>query len=220
MNILENNSMEQCIKNHIPFIIRTISHFTGRYVNVENDEEFSIGLLAFEEAIHKYDENKGSFLSFARLVIESRLSNYERSKVVKEGRSTISLDHLYEQGLDFSNCTSEEDASLQEEISIFCKELHVFGLDLDILADACPKHRDTKRTAIDVAIRASEEDTIVKATYTKKKLPIRMVACVGNVSEKVIKRSKTFILGTMLIFVKDLHGLIQWIMETRQRYVS
>lgn len=220
MNTIDINNIEQLIEEYIPFIIRTISHLTGRYVSVENDDEYSIALLAFKEAIEKYDESKGSFMGFARLVIESRIINYEKSKAVKEHRQTISLDHLYEQGLDFSASNTYVDENLQDEISIYCKELQLFGLDLEMLADASPKHRDTRQCAINAAELASEDEQIVKTVYDKKKLPIRKVSKIAKLSEKVIKRSKTFILGTMLIFVKDLHCLIQWIMETRDRYVS
>lgn len=71
---LEN--LDQLVKQHMAFLIRTVSHFTGKYVSVENDEEFSIALMAFTEAVTKYDENRENFLGFAKLVIESRLKTY------------------------------------------------------------------------------------------------------------------------------------------------
>ena len=68
---LEN--LNSLIERHMPFLIRTVSNFTGRYVSIENDEEFSIGLLAFAESVKRYEADRGNFLSFAKLVIESRL---------------------------------------------------------------------------------------------------------------------------------------------------
>ena len=58
-------------------------------------------LRVFAEAAAKYDSEKGSFLSFAKLVMESRLKNY----LAKETRTAavISLDALYESGLDFED---------------------------------------------------------------------------------------------------------------------
>ncbi len=44
------------------------------------DEELSIALMAFNEAIDGYDTSKGSFLSFAKLVINRRLIDYLRKK--------------------------------------------------------------------------------------------------------------------------------------------
>ena len=216
----EGKNINEIIEEHIPFIIRTISHLTGRYVTIGNDDEYSIALLAFEQAIHDFDAEKGSFLSFARLVIESRLINYFKSKTVKNDNKTVSLDELYENGHDFSKNEYHSDEDLKEEISIYCKELSIFGLDLEKMADVSPKHRDTRRNAIYAAEIASTDEEIVNKLYQKKKLPIRKVSIISNFSEKVIKRSKLFILGTMLIFIKDLNCLIQWIVETRDQYVS
>ena len=220
MDYIDEKNIEQLIAEHIPFIIKTISHLTGRYVTIGNDEEYSIALLAFEQAVKDYDAEKGSFLSYARLVIESRLINYLKSKSVKNSQQTVSLDELYEKGIDFENRETKTDDALNEEISIYCKELNLFGLDLEKMADVAPKHRDTRNNAIDAAELASTYDEVVEKLYKKKKLPVRLVSTITHFSEKVIKRSKVFILGTMLIFIKDLNNLIQWIMETRGRYVS
>ncbi|MEG0153440.1 MAG: RNA polymerase subunit sigma, partial [Cellulosilyticaceae bacterium] len=50
---LSNQEMNDLIEKYMPLIIKTISGVTGRYVSVENDEEFSIGLMAFVEAVEK-----------------------------------------------------------------------------------------------------------------------------------------------------------------------
>ena len=55
---------EEFIEEHIPFIISCISKFTGRYVSIENDDEYSIGMIAFVEAIEKYKEKKEIFMLF------------------------------------------------------------------------------------------------------------------------------------------------------------
>ena len=62
-------NLDILIERHMAFIIRTISSLTGRYVAVENDEEFSIALSAFAEAVEKYDEKRGSFLGLSLIHI-------------------------------------------------------------------------------------------------------------------------------------------------------
>lgn len=66
-------NIEYLIEKYMAFLIKTVSSFTGRYISIENDEEFEIALLAFTEAIEKYQPEKGVFLAFAKLVIVSRL---------------------------------------------------------------------------------------------------------------------------------------------------
>lgn len=73
---IDLGNLNSLIERHMPFLIRTVSNFTGRYVSIEQDEEFTIGLLGFTEAVKRYNPEKGNFLSFARLVMESRLKNY------------------------------------------------------------------------------------------------------------------------------------------------
>ena len=62
LNMGEYSDIDSLIEKHMPFIIKSISDTTGRYVSCENDEEISIGLLAFNEAIERYDNDKGHFL--------------------------------------------------------------------------------------------------------------------------------------------------------------
>ena len=61
---------EKLIQEYIPFIIKTVSNKINRYIESENSEEYSIGLMAFNEAIEKYEKTKGSFIAFAELVIK------------------------------------------------------------------------------------------------------------------------------------------------------
>lgn len=213
---IDIDNIDDLIKENMAFIIRVTSNFTKRYVRIEQDEEFSIALLAFTEAVEKFDEEKGNFLSFARLVIESRLMNEAKKHKQKE----LSLDQLAEDGIEFSKDEKKIDKRLEEEIQLYCDELHFFGLDLEQLADYAPKHRDTKKVAIDAAEQCSMDPPIVKTTYQKKKLPIRQVSRLTLLSEKTIKHSKWFILATMLIFVKNLKCLISWISEVRCQHVS
>lgn len=209
-------NLNSLIERHMPFLIRTVSNFTGRYISVENDEEFSIGLLAFAEAVKRYEPDRGNFLSFAKLVMESRLKNYVEKK--NAHMKEESLEALQETGIDFSQREDEENEETQklhEEIIKYREELLLFDLTLEKLADTSPKHRDTRRTAVQTAETASRDPETVEETYRKRKLPVRKVARLGKVTEKVVKNSKTFVLAVMIIFVREFTGLRYWIKGTR-----
>lgn len=210
---IELENLEQLVKQHMAFLIRTVSHLTGRYVSVENDEEFSIALMAFTEAVKKYDEDRGNFLSFAKLVIESRLKTYLEKK--RKELSEISLEAMQEEGIDFAEEKEGDRSSLHEEILQYREELLAFGLTLEILADRAPKHRDTRKRSVIVAETASKDEKTVEETYLKKKLPIRKVARLSNVTEKMVKGNKEFILSVLLIFVKQFPELVYWIKGER-----
>lgn len=210
LNICMDN-FNRLVERHLPYIIRTVSGVTGRYVSAEHDEEFVVALSAFAEAVQRYDSQRGSFLSYAGLVIKSRLQTYLKEEAA--AADALSLDELIEQGYEPEK-TDMPDNDLREEIERYQMELKKFGLSLDAMAENSPKHRDTRKTAILVAQQAGGDEQIVSDTYRKRKLPIRPVAILCHVTEKIVKTSKHFILGTMLIFVLKLSGLMSWIRET------
>ena len=100
INDIKNTSIDKLIQDYMAFIVKTVSSITGRYVSVENDDELSIALIAFKEAIDKYEESRGSFSSFAKLVISSRVKNY----LIKENRNNKveSIEALKDKGIDIS----------------------------------------------------------------------------------------------------------------------
>ena len=207
-------NIEYLIEKYMAFLIKTVSGFTGRYISIENDEEFEIALLAFTEAVEKYQSEKGVFLAFAKLVIVSRLKNYAEKE--KKHEKVVSLDELYESGQDFQAEEAEEqDDYLQQEILRYKKELLFFGLTFEKLADEAPRHKDTRENALNAAEKAGNNEEIVEETYKKRRLPIRKVAVLAELTEKVIKRSKSFILGSMIIFAKEFPALLYWIRVTR-----
>ena len=210
---IEKENLEGLIKEHMPFLIRTVSEFTGRYVSTENDDEFSVALAAFAEAVEKYEPERGGFLGFTRLVIDSRLKNFVRQE--KGCLKTISLEEMREVGLEPSCEDPAEKNGLREEILQYREELLLFGLTLEHLADAAPKHKDTRIAAMDVAKTASQDQHTVELTYRKRKLPVREVARIARVTEKIVKGSKIFILATMIIFVRQFPELLDWIQGVR-----
>lgn len=206
------DNIDNLINSHMAFIIRTTSSATGRYVSVTDDDAFSIALSAFTESVSKYDPDKGPFLAFAKLVISSRLKTFMTKESSAGGAE--SLEFLREQGLDFSD-RSQENTEIREEIVTYKEELLKFGLTLETLADTAPHHRDTKKRALAVAEKAGNDEQIVKLTYAKRKLPVRAVAKAAAVTEKIVKGSKTFILGALLIFANRLPLLKAFIGESR-----
>ena len=68
------------IHSYKPFIAKTASTVCNRYIT-ESDDEFSIGMIAFNEAIDKYSSEKGSSLiAFAEIIIKRRVIDYLRSQ--------------------------------------------------------------------------------------------------------------------------------------------
>src|SRR5690554_430015 len=70
---------EQILYDYRPFFLRVASNSCRKYLVLGRDDEASIAMIAFNEAIDSYNSDGGaSFLSFAELVIKRRLVDYFR----------------------------------------------------------------------------------------------------------------------------------------------
>ena len=211
-NKIKNTDINELIEEYIPFIIKTISKFTNRYVSIENDEEFSIGLVGFYEAIQKYNNDKGPFLPFAQLVITSRLKNYYN----KENKHNlhISMDSMEEEGINIKEKLSnpiEDKSELVDEMDELKREINIFGFSLEDLVDEAPKHVDTRANALDLSEKVSKDKPLVDFMYTKMRLPIKQISLKYRVTQKVIKGSKKFIITGIIIFYRNFRNLKLWI---------
>lgn len=180
-------------------------------MSCENDEELSVGLLGFNEAIERYDNEKGHFLSYAKLVISSRIKNYLKS----ENKHThSSLEELTEMGVEFKdeNFEQEEDNSLLvEQIEMLKTEINSFGFTLEDLVEEAPKQQATRENAINLSKQICKEEEFVSFMYLKRRLPIKKIVLRFGVTEKVVKRSKKFIIAVVIIIDKNFSALKNWI---------
>lgn len=217
--IIEPQATEEFIEKHIPFIISCISKFTGRYVSIENDDEYSIGMMAFVEAIEKYKESRGDFYAFSRLVIESRLKNFfeKENKHIKNK----SIEDYKERGTDLvDNLEDYDKDDLNREFTIneikkLKEEIDDFGFGFEELVNEAPKHKDTREKAIDISEKSSREKDITDFMFVKKRLPIKNMSDRFDVSEKVIRKSKLFIITVIIILFRGYRNLKLWIKKGR-----
>lgn len=217
--IIEPQATEEFIEKHIPFIISCISKFTGRYVSIENDDEYSIGMMAFVEAIEKYKESRGDFYAFSRLVIESRLKNFfeKENKHIKNK----SIEDYKERGTDLvDNLEDHDKDDLNREFTIneikkLKEEIYDFGFGFEELVNEAPKHKDTREKAIDISEKSSREKDITDFMFVKKRLPIKNMSDRFDVSEKVIRKSKLFIITVIIILFRGYRNLKLWIKKGR-----
>ena len=144
----DEDDKNNLIQEYIPFIKKVLVNQLGSYIEVENDDYFSIGLIAFNEAIEKYDEERGNFLTFASVVIKSRLIDQlrkesRRSKEVfisqlqkEDDEDYYTNDVMAVEGFEVGIETKLDFASLVHSMKDF-------GVSLDDLINESPKHQDS-----------------------------------------------------------------------------
>lgn len=213
----ENVYKSRVIEEQLPFIVHTITQVTGRYVEIENSEELSIGLMAFDEAMSKYHADRGAtFLSFARLVITSRIKDLLKKEC--NSNKEISLEHMTEvHGDQIGKVDLKLENEVALEVKIWESFIKKFGFNLEQLVDEIPKHNDTRNNAIDLSEKISNDYEIVDHMYEKYRLPVAKVVLRFRTTKKILNRSKKLIIATVVILTKNLVLLKQWVYANRKR---
>ncbi|MBS3994861.1 MAG: RNA polymerase sigma-I factor [Alkaliphilus sp.] len=198
---------EKLIQEYIPFIIKTVSNKINRYIESENSEEYSIGLMAFNEAIEKYEKTKGSFIAFAELVIKSRITDFLRKSI--KYNETFLLNNFEEREVDSeivhnpSNDFSEA-IDLKDEIKELEKTLRIFDITFSDLVKEAPKHADTREKSLMIAKYIASNPELKEELLRKKNLPSSQLVKALDITPKILKRSRKFIIATVLIIDSDL----------------
>jgi RNA polymerase sigma factor len=205
--------LNELINAYKPFIAKTVSSVCKRYI-YESDDEFSIGLIAFNEAIEKYSPERGSsLLSFSEVLIKRRTIDYIRKQSKNQH---ISLDLSNSSGeeespgeiivneLSLNDYQKKSDEQLRrEEIIHFQNLLTEYELNFSDLVENSPKHADARKNAILAAKMLVESEELKEALFEKKRLPIKQLEQLVNVSRKTIERNRKYIIAIALILSSD-----------------
>jgi RNA polymerase sigma factor len=206
---------ELFIEAYKPFVAATVCRVCGKYKTWGIDEELSIGLMAFNEAIDKFD-GRGKFLSFAKLVIKSRLYDYFRyqkrrgeseSLYAEDGRETQSIiDASFDMRLQ-----DQQRTELIEELSCFYKELAAYNITIKELIKCSPKH-GKKRKAVSEVMRFMRLNKECMDYFNScGNLPLKIIEEKLGISRKLIEPYRKYIIASLIIYRGKYNYLMEYI---------
>ncbi len=189
------------------------------------DDEVTVAMLAFVEAVKQYDTSKGKFISFARLVINRRMVDEYRRLLRQNPFGGNSLDetspneennqHPYEIAASVEAYEKEvKQRNLQMEIVLFEEGLLVFELSFKELIEVSPKQEAIKDVYQRIAKWLVSEPELLKRLYTDKKMPIIEILNQFEIDRKKIERGRKYILAMVVLLSSDL-DLIKNYLERR-----
>ncbi len=201
------------LKRYKPFIKKSVSSVCHRYIR-ETDDEFSIGLIAFNDAIDKFSPEKGSaLLAFADMIIRRRVIDYIRSQSKNMNELSLEIlqitDDEYRQNLlevekSIKNHQKQLDSkNLKDEIVQYTQLLQTFRISFDQLVMHTPKHKDARDNAIKIAKTVADDPLMMQYVMDRKKIPIKVLEGKVNVSRKTIERHRIYIIAMVLILTGD-----------------
>lgn len=197
------------IQKYMPFILKQVSLALGRYVQSENEEALIVGMEAFEEAIHKYEPLKGTFINFAALVIKSRVLDYLK----RENRihsHEIATDPFSLTQLE-TESTNDFKTDLEDEVTQFGETLNTFEITMNELVDESPVHTRTRNDLINLCHKLSEDQDLIEKLMMKKQLPMAEITLKYQVSKKILKTHRKFIIACLIIYYDGLEHLKPYI---------
>ncbi|BCV24042.1 sigma-70 family RNA polymerase sigma factor [Gelria sp. Kuro-4] len=198
----------ELLASHQEYILKVVSWRCGRPVDCHSDE-YSIGLMAFNEAIESYDPARGAaFLSYARRVIAARLADHYRRDRAR-GRE-VPLEVTGPEGETETHpgvISAAEEASARErerrerleEITAFCAELAAYGLTLEDVAAACPRHRDARARLLKAGAALAASPALLAHLKRTRQVPLKELAELTGLSYKLLERGRRYLLAVALI---------------------
>ncbi|MEI4768863.1 RNA polymerase sigma-I factor [Psychrobacillus sp. FJAT-51614] len=196
-----------------PFMKKTASFVCKRAID-EHDEEYSIAMSAFHEAIMSFnpDEN-ASLQTYAHLIIKRRIIDFIRKEslrkekvlLINASREDAATEHqqLFDaQALDSYSLEKQAEAR-RDELSRYTKLLVEFGLSFEDLAKVAPKHEDARKTAFQTAQIIAETEEFYEFLIKYKKLPLKEMEEIVEVSRKTLERHRKYIIAVALLLKSD-----------------
>jgi len=208
---------EEFIKSYTPYVIRTISNLTGKYIDIENSDEFSVGLAAFNEAIDSFDEEKNIyFFKFSTLVIKRRLTDYARHN--KKHCHVYPFTYFEDKNINYfeqmhlkSEIDLQSTYEIGKEIELYEQKLREFGISLELLAKSAPKHKDSKYLCLKIAKVIADNQGLFSKLERTRNIPKTELLRLLKINKKTIERNRTFIIAAALIFGNDFYLLKDFI---------
>jgi RNA polymerase sigma factor len=201
----------QFIINYQPFIAKVASRFCKRYIDPTRDDEYSIALAAFNEAINQFSSEMGrSFFGFAETVMRRRLIDHVRKEQKFKNQIPYSSfeqedeeDHLINpveihQALDYYDLQKGTEER-RNEIIDFNRCLSEYSIQFLDLVEASPKHEDSRRMLFAIGKQLSEDIELMRLLKQKRQLPIKELLGQVSVSRKTLERNRKFLIAVALI---------------------
>ena len=215
---------DRLIGTYLPFIKTETAKFLKRPPIEGHDDELSIAMIAFHEAIGGYSRTRGAFLKYAAMLIRSRLIDYSRreqrhSRVISLDAPAREEDTTLGEVLVGERDPHEETASrdaTRAEIEELARQMKEFGVDLSNVADNCPKQQRTLDACRKALQYARENPELLDDLLKTKRLPIGQLAAGSGVERKTLERHRKYMVALLLIYTNGyeiIRGHLKQVMK-------
>lgn len=224
--IADERQMEELVHQNEQFILKCAVAASKRFVT-KSDDEWSIALTAFCQAVKSYQSEKGAFLSFADLVIRRRLVDYYKSQE-RHKAEIPAAPEVFESGpLEESEqpalqaavakkVVSQDNSDLRFEIEAASGVFAGYGFSFYELASCSPKAEKTKAACARAVACLLSNPVLLKSLKSTKQLPIKTIEKTAEVPRKILDRHRKYIIAAAEILSGDYPGLAYYMRFIRK----
>lgn len=203
-------AVDKLIGDYMPYIKSETKKIAGNLSPEDFEDAVSVAMIGFHEAVEHYDSEKGTFFSFASLIMKNRVISFIRKELrhmgissinapIASGEDELTLEDTIRDEHDEYDELGMRDATRQE-IEELSQQLVRYGLTLSDVASNCPKQRRTFESCRKVIRYARENPHIIEKLLENGKLPIKLLSEEVNVEKKTIERHRKYIMAVMIIY--------------------
>ncbi|MEG0127115.1 MAG: RNA polymerase subunit sigma [Clostridia bacterium] len=217
---------EALLLQYQPFILKCACDCAKRYIT-KADDEWSIALSAFSEALDHYNQQEGSFLSFAKLVIHRRLydffdANLKYKKEISVTPSAFSADAQEDEPasavlLQIKRalvCTPA--ATIADEIEAASLALHPYGFTFYDLTACSPKAEKTKLACQKAIVCLLQNPCEVSQMRKTRQLCIQWLQKNAGIPQKILERHRKYIIAVVELLLGDYPCLADYLRPIRE----
>ena len=204
----DSQKLNEFIKQHEFFILKCASKTAKHYVS-KNDDEWSVALVAFSEALKKYDYGKGSFISFAELIIHRSLVDYYR--VQGRHSAEVQVDWIEDNAVIENN-----DNNLKLEVEAIGQVLESYGFTFMDLVECSPKAKKTKTACGKAVSYLLNKPVLITEMRSSKQLPNKIIEKNAGIPRKILERHRKYIIAAAEILHGDYPYLSDYLSYIRE----
>jgi RNA polymerase sigma factor len=223
---LDSQIREKLLKQHEFYILKCASRSCHRFIT-KSDDEWSISLLAFSQAIDSYELEKGSFLKFADLVIKRRLIDYSKSQQkysVETSVDPITFDTEPEEDTDdlsmrmavAEKVSHQDNGNLKLEIEEASNLFKAYGFTFFDLSECSPRAEKTRRSCAKAINFMMQSPMLVSEMKSAKQLPLKMIEKNTDTPRKILERHRKYIIAAIEILSGEYPNLAEYMRYIRE----
>ena len=218
----DSQKADDLIRAYIPFIRSEATRVMGRFCT-DQDDEYSIALMAFYEAVMGYERIRGAFLHYASMLIRSRLIDHSRREARHQGQLSLFEDAGAGDDRTLADTLADDRERVEElvsreatrqEILELREVLERFGVSFSDVAENSPKQERTLQSCAAAVRYGAEHRELLEELLRTGKLPMAQLVSGTGVERKTLERHRKYILAMLLIQTNGFE-----IMRGHMRYV-